>query len=159
MSIAAASVVALLFLIGLIGTVLPVLPGTLIAFSGVLVHKVWMGDASVSWGFVALCAVLAAASFVLDFACTWWGAKRYGATARGALGAVLGGIAGMILLTPLLGLLIGPFVGALLFELMDGRSRPDALRAGWGTVLGNIAALFAKMACTLGIIGGFVLLS
>lgn len=157
MSFLAGAVVALVFLLGLFGTLVPVLPGTLIAFLGVLVHKLWMGSASVSWSFVVFCGVIAAASLLFDWLFSWWGAKRYGASWKGALGAVLGGIVGIFIFTPIAGLILGPIIGAVLFELMDGRPQPEALRAGWGTLIGNLAAFAVKLVCTASIIGGFIL--
>ncbi|MFP4541977.1 MAG: DUF456 domain-containing protein [Opitutales bacterium] len=156
MSTLALSVVVLCFLLGLAGTVLPILPGTVIAFAGVLIHKLWMGADSVGWGFVAFCAVLGAASLVFDYVFTAWGARRYGASWKGALGAIVGGVVGIFIFTPLLGLILGPILGAVLFELMDGRTRRDAARAGFGTFIGGLAAFAVKLVCTLGIIGGFV---
>ena len=159
MSILAISLVLLFFLVGLAGTIVPVLPGTVIAFAGVLIHKLWMGPESVSWGFVGFCALLAVSTLVFDWLFTWWGAKRYGATWKGALGAVLGGLAGMLFVGPVFGLVLGPILGAIVFELIDGRSRPEALRAGWGTLVGGVAAFAVKLVCTLGIIGGFFVVS
>ena len=155
MSYLALSVVLLIFAVGILGTLIPVLPGTIVAFSGVFIHKLWMGVESVSWTFVAICALIAAASLLFDWLFTWWGAKRYGASAKGALGAIVGGILGIFLLSPLIGLIVGPIAGAILFELMDGRDRPEALRAGWGTFIGSVAAFGVKMVCTVCIIGGF----
>lgn len=146
----------LLFLLGFVGTVLPILPGTVIAFAGVLLHKLWMGTDSVSWTFVSISAALAAASLLFDYILTWWGARRFGASWVGALGAIIGGIAGIFLMTPILGLIVGPIAGAVLFELMNDRSYREAARAGWGTFLGGIAAFIIKLFCTAGIIGGFV---
>ena len=154
---AALTVTILIFLVGIITTVLPILPGTVITFGGVLVHKLWMGPDSVSWTFVLVCAGLAAASLAFDTLFAWWGAKRYGASWKGALGAIVGGILGIFLLTPIIGLIFGPIIGAVGFELLDGRTRQEAARAGWGTFLGTLAATAVKMLCTMGIIGGFII--
>ncbi len=155
MSYLALLTASILFLIGFAGTILPILPGTVIAFAGVLVHKLWMGQGSVSWNFVLICAVLAGASLLFDYIFTWWGARRFGASWKGAFGAIAGGIVGIFLLTPIVGLMVGPIAGAVLFELMDGRTSREAARAGWGTFLGGIAAFVVKLFCTVGIIGGF----
>ena len=121
-------VVSLFFLAGLIGSFVPVVPGSLLIWVGILVHKLWMGPESVSWSFVgwAACAVLLAQG--LDVLCTWWGARRFGASWRGALGAVLGGLVGVLTLG-LIGLVLGPVLGAITAELLSDRSLRDAGRA------------------------------
>lgn len=151
----AMTVVVLVFLVGFIGTLLPILPGTLIAFAGVLVHRLWMGPASVSWNFVGMAAGLAVFSMVVDFAASWWGAKRFGASTRGALGAVFGGVVGIFFGLP--GLLIGPLLGAFLFEMIERRPAGEAARAGVGTVVGGLLGLACKIMATIAIIGGFFL--
>ena len=149
-------VVSLFFLAGLIGSFAPVVPGSLLIWIGILVHKLWMGPESVSWSFVgwAACAVLLAQG--LDVLCTWWGARRFGASWRGALGAVLGGLVGMLTLG-LIGLVLGPVLGAITAELLSDRSLRDAGRAGLGTVVGGITAFVLKFGISCAIIVGFFL--
>lgn len=148
-------VVVSLFIIGFVGTALPVLPGTLIVFAGVVIHRLWLGEASVSWTFTAIAGALAAFSLVVDLVASWWGAKRFGAGMKGALGALLGGIVGLFFGLP--GLLLGPLIGAVAFELIERRPLREAARAGFGTLVGGILAFAAKMMCSLAIIGGFFL--
>lgn len=149
------ALVGLLFFLGLLGTALPILPGTLIAFAGVFVHQLWFAEESVGWTFVGIAGGLAAFSLLVDFAAGWWGAKRFGASRKGALGALLGGIAG-IFFGPV-GIIFGPFFGAIAFELIDQRPAHEAARAGFGTLIGGLIAFSAKMACTVAIIIGFFL--
>ncbi len=150
-----ATLIASLFIaIGILGCLLPVLPGTVIAFIGIALHKLLLGDASVSWGFVGLALAITIFSIVIDVWCTWWGARRFGASWKGALGAVLGGIAGLIFFS-LPGLIIGPVVGAILFELMDNRSGPEAVAAGVGTIVGGLVAFFLKFGMTAAMGVGF----
>ena len=150
----AALLVALFFLLALAGMILPVLPGTLLAFLGVLIHQVWVGDASVGWGFVGLAAGLVVLSMVVDYLATLWGARRFGASWQGAIGALVGGIVGAVFFS-LPGIILGPIVGAIVFEYIQQRNAAQALRAGWGTFLGGLIAFAAKLACTIGVIGGF----
>ncbi len=147
-------VVSLFFLAGLIGSFVPVIPGSLLIWIGILVHKLWMGPESVSWSFVgwAACAVLLAQA--LDLLCTWWGARRFGASWRGALGAVLGGVVGVLTLG-FIGLVLGPVVGAVIAELLSDRSLRDAGRAGLGTVVGGITAFVLKFGISCAIIVAF----
>jgi uncharacterized protein YqgC (DUF456 family) len=143
-----------LIALGLLGTLLPILPGTVIAFSGIVVHKLMLGEASVSWGFVAVAFGITLLTLVIDVWCTWWGARRFGASWKGALGAVLGGFFGLIFFN-LPGLIIGPVIGAVLFELLDNRSGEEAVRAGAGTVVGGLVAFVLKMGLTSGMVAAF----
>jgi len=152
----AAIVLALCFLLAVAGIVIPILPATLIAFAGVLIHQLWMGDASAGWTFVGIAAGLTVLSMVVDYVATVWGARRFGASWQGALGALLGGIVGAIFFN-IPGIILGPIVGAVLFEFIQHRNPRQAARAGWGTFLGGLVAFAAKLACTAGIIGGFYL--
>lgn len=149
------TVLAIIFVIGFFGTVIPVLPGTVITFAGVLIHRLWMGEASTSWTFVWIAAGLAVFSVVIDLVASWWGAKRFGASTRGAIGALFGGIVGIFFGLP--GLIIGPLIGAFAFELIERRPTAEAARAGFGTLIGGLLGLAFKMMCTVAIIGGFFL--
>jgi uncharacterized protein YqgC (DUF456 family) len=148
--ILASSLIAL----GLLGTLLPILPGTVIAFAGIVVHKLLLGEASVSWEFVAIAFGITLLTLVIDAWCTWWGARRFGASWKGAIGAVLGGLFGLIFFN-LPGLILGPIAGAVLFELLDNRSGPEAARAGAGTVVGAVVAFILKIGLTTGMAAGF----
>ena len=143
-----------LIALGLLGTLLPILPGTVIAFSGIAVHKLLLGEASVSWEFVAIALGITLLTLVIDAWCTWWGARRFGASWKGALGAVLGGLFGLLFFS-LPGLILGPIVGAVLFELLDNRPGHEAARAGAGTVVGALVGFVLKIGLTPGMVAGF----
>lgn len=103
-------------------------------------------------GTLAAAAVLALLTIVFDFFSSWLGAKKYGATWRGGIGAFVGAIAGPILCSPLggvagslLGLLVGPIVGAILGELLGRNTLRGSARAGWGTFVGAVAAMVVKL--------------
>jgi uncharacterized protein YqgC (DUF456 family) len=91
----------------------------------------------------------------LEFGAGYFGAKRFGATRWGTVGAVIGTIAGLFF--PFPGLLIGPVVGAIAGELIAGKRLVSAGRAGWGTVLGNLAGMIAKLVIALAMICWFLL--
>ena len=144
-----ATIVAMTLIIcGIIGTLLPILPGTVIAFTGIALHKLLLGDASVSWGFVAVALGVTVLTLVIDIWCTWWGARRFGATWLGAFGAVLGALVGLLFFN-LPGLILGPIAGAVFFELLANGTGSDAARAGFGTVVGSVLALVIKLTLTL----------
>ena len=86
--------------------------------------------------------VLTVVALVFDFLAGWFGANKFGATWRGAMGAVLGGIIGLFFGLP--GIIIGPFVGATLLELSGGREWKPAAKAGLGATLGLFAGIVGK---------------
>ncbi len=83
-----------------------------------------------------------------------WGARRYGAGQAGTWGAVIGALAGLFFLP--LGLLLGPFLGALIGELWAGRSLEDSVRAGWGGLLGTLGSIVVKFAVAVAMTIAFV---
>jgi uncharacterized protein YqgC (DUF456 family) len=150
-----ATIIASMFIgFGILGTFLPVLPGTVIAFTGIALHKLLLGEASVSWGFVAVALGITVVTVVIDVYFTWWGARRFGATWLGATGAVLGALIGFLFMN-LPGLIIGPFAGAVLFELLANRTGAEATRAGFGTIVGAVFAFAIKLGLTAGMGAAF----
>ena len=150
------SVTLFLMAVGLIGTVLPIFPGTLIILGAAILHRVMLGsDKSLGWPGLALLVLLTLASYAIDFAGSWFGARRFGATRWGTFGAVLGAIVGIFFGLP--GLLLGPVVGALAGEIISGMKLIDAGRAGWGALLGNLAALVGKLLIALAMVSWFLL--
>jgi len=146
---------SLLFLLGLGGSFLPILPGTIIAWAGVILHKLWMGEASVSWTFAGIATVLMLLSVIADFLATAWGAQRFGATWRGAGGAIFGGILALFIPPQIVTIIVFPFAGAILAEILGGSQARPALRAGTGTLVGALVAFVLKLIFTLAIIMGF----
>jgi len=144
---------ALLVALGLAGLLLPALPGAPLLFAG-LVAAAWAEDfAYVGWGWLTLLGLFAALTYVADFAATALGAKKFGASPRAVVGAALGGLAG-IFFGPL-GMLIGPFAGAVLAELSLRRDWRSAQRAGFGATLGLALGAVAKLALASAMLGLF----
>ena len=138
---------------GLAGSILPGLPGTPLVLLAAIAHKLYFGATGVAWWVMGLLAGLTALSLAVDYAASIYGAKRLGATWRGAGGAVVGGLIGIFFSLP--GLLLGPFVGALMFEMAGGRGFKDASRAGLGATLGLLAGTLGKLACCVAMMGLF----
>jgi uncharacterized protein YqgC (DUF456 family) len=150
------SITLILFAVGLIGAVLPVLPGTAVILFAAILHRLMLGaEKSVSWWILVLMLGLTLASYALDFAAGYFGAKRFGATKWGALGAVIGAVVGLFFGIP--GLFVGPIAGAVTLELVAGKRPLAAGRAGWGTLLGTIGGVLAKLVIALAMIGLFLL--
>ena len=144
-----------LMAVGLIGTVLPVVPGTTIILAAALLHQIMLGtERSLGWWNIAALGLLTLLSYALEFAAGYFGAKRFGATKWGAFGAMGGAIVGLFFSLP--GLIIGPVVGALAGELVAGKRLVSAGRAGWGTLLGNLAGMIGKLTIGLVMVSWFL---
>jgi len=134
----------LIVITGLIGTVVPVLPGVPIIFIG-LVLAAWSTDFQpVGWGTIGLLAALVVLSIIIDFLSAAFGAKRQGASPRAFWGATLGAIVGLFF--GLVGIVLGPFIGAVVAELSAGSSAQQAGRSGYGVWIGLILGTAAKLA-------------
>ena len=144
-----------LMAVGLIGTVLPVVPGTVIILAAALIHQIMLGtEKSLGWWNIAALVLLTLLSYAVEFAGSYFGAKRFGATKWGAFGAMLGAIVGLFF--PFPGLIIGPIVGAVVGELLAGKRLVSAGRAGWGTLLGNLAGMLGKLTIGLVMVSWFL---
>ncbi|HEY7001226.1 MAG TPA: DUF456 family protein [Candidatus Udaeobacter sp.] len=138
------SMAVILFAIGLIGTVLPVFPGTIIILAGALLHRMMLGPAkSIGWTTIAILVVLTLTAYALDFLSGYFGARYFGATKWGMFGALLGAIIGIFFGVP--GLFVGPVIGTVAGEFIAGKRTIDVGRAGWGSLLGNLAAMMGKL--------------
>jgi uncharacterized protein YqgC (DUF456 family) len=136
-------VAVLLVVAGVVGTVVPVLPGTLLVFGGLFVAA-WAQDfARVGIVGLSIIGVLMLLSFAVDFVASVMGAKRVGASPRALFGAALGGLVGLFFGIP--GLILGPFVGAFLGELWARGALAQAGKVGVGTWLGLVFAAIAKV--------------
>jgi len=145
-----------LFAVGLIGTVAPFLPGTTIILAAAIIHRIMLGpDKSIGWGVIGILAVLTVATYGLDFLSGYFGAKYFGATKWGTVGAIIGAIVGLFF--GIVGLLAGPVIGAVVGEFISGKKMIDAGRAGWGSLLGNVGGMVAKLLIALGMIVIFLM--
>ena len=134
----------ILFAVGLIGTVVPVIPGTTIILAAAIIHRIMVGpEKSIGWRAIVALILLTLASSVLDFVGSYFGAKYFGATKWGAFGAIIGAVIGLFF--DLIGLLVGPVIGAIAGEVISGKRMIDAGRAGWGIFLGNLGSMIGKL--------------
>ncbi len=145
----------LIMAIGLVGTVLPVIPGILLIYAGYLLYGFATGWEA--YGLIAIVgwSVVTALVLLLDVFAGAIGARKYGATRFGTWGSLIGGVIGA-LAAGFPGLILGPFVGATAGELLRGRSHREALRSGWGTFLGFMAGSVIKIAIGVVMIGTFI---
>jgi len=147
------SLTLLVMALGTISTILPALPGTPVLVLAVLAHKLYFGDKGAAWWIIGILALLMVLAVSLDYIATVCGAKKLGATWRGATGAIVGGVVGLFFSLP--GILLGPFVGAWLFEMIGGRGWKASSKAGLGATLGLFLGALGKLACCLAMMGLF----
>ena len=134
-----------LLVMGVAGAILPGLPSTPLVLLAAIGHKIYFGANGVGRLVMTLLVGFTLLSLVMDYIATFCGAKKLGATWRGAAGAIVGGLIGMFFNLP--GILLGPFIGALTFELLGGRKLKDATKAGAGATIGLFAGVVGKLAC------------
>jgi uncharacterized protein YqgC (DUF456 family) len=145
----------LLMLIGLVGTVVPLLPGTTIILAAAIGHHFLLPGHSVGWWTIVGLTVLTVLSYVVDFVSGAMGAKYFGATRWGALGGIIGAIVGVFF--GLIGIFVGPLIGVLVGELLGGKGVLPAGKSTWGTLLGTTAGVVAKLGIAVVMIGWFLL--
>ncbi|MCP2015549.1 uncharacterized protein YqgC (DUF456 family) [Deinococcus sp. HSC-46F16] len=132
------------WVVGMVGTFVPALPATLIIFAGTVAatfidgFQVWP-----DLPFLLTFAVITFLISMIDNFASAWGARRYGGSKQAGWGALVGGLVGIFI--PF-GLIVGPLAGALAAELLIVRKpAPDAIRAAWGTLLGLLTGIAAKL--------------
>lgn len=145
---------ALLILVGLLGTVLPALPGVALIFLGIWLGA-WIDDYQrVSGLTVVLLAGLTLLAWALDYVAALLGARGAGASRQALIGAALGTVAGLFM--GLVGVLFMPFVGAVAGEYLARGSHRDSLKVGLATWLGLMAGLAAKVVIAFMMVGIFL---
>jgi uncharacterized protein YqgC (DUF456 family) len=145
-----------LFAVGLIGTIAPVLPGTTIILAAAVIHRIMLGpEKSIGWRTINVLVLLTLATYAIDILGGYFGAKYFGATKWGTFGAILGALVGLFF--GILGLFVGPVIGAIAGEFIAGKRMINAGRAGWGSLLGNLGAMLGKLVIALAMITIFFL--
>jgi uncharacterized protein YqgC (DUF456 family) len=140
---------------GLAGTIIPALPGVPLVFAGLLLAA-WAGDfIQVGWTTVGILGALTALAWLVDFLAAAMGAKQLGASQRAFWGAAFGAFIGMFFGLP--GIILGPFVGAVVAEVSAGRTVQQASRAGYGAWIGVVLGTAAKLAIAFLMVGIFIL--
>lgn len=141
----------LVVLAGLAGTIVPALPGIPLIFLGLFIVA-WIQDFTVvGWTAVGILAALTAIGWLVDLLAGAVGARYLGASKRSFWGAMIGAIVGMFFGLP--GIILGPFIGAVLGELSGGRDVIHSSRVGVGTWLGMVVATAVKLAIAFLMIG------
>ncbi|HYF41177.1 MAG TPA: DUF456 domain-containing protein [Ramlibacter sp.] len=142
-----------LILLGIAGTVLPALPGTLFVLLGIFLGA-WIDDFTrVGWVTLTVVTVLAVIAWALDYLSAVLGARRVGASRYAVIGAAVGTVVGIFM--GFIGVLFMPLVGAALGELMARRDHGQAMKVGVATWLGLMVGMLAKVVLAFIMVGIF----
>ena len=147
-------VAVLMIVVGVVGTVMPALPGAVLVLGGIALAAWIDGFAKISGWTVGAAAMLTALAFVTDYVAAAMGAKKAGASMLAIVGAAIGTVAGVF--TGFVGLLFMPLAGAALGELIAQRDLRRAGKVGVATWLGLLIGTAVKVAIVFAMVGMFI---
>jgi uncharacterized protein YqgC (DUF456 family) len=131
----------LLTMLGMAGSFLPIIPGPLTSWFGLLsLHNT--SKVEQDWYLLGWTLAVALIVMALDYLIPIWGTKAFGGTKAGAIGATVGLVVGLFF--PPFGIIFGPFIGALAGELSKNADRKTALKAALGSFLGFLSGVLLK---------------
>ena len=137
-------VAGVLMVVGIIGCIVPGLPGTPIAYAGL-----WIAQATdrvdFSWQTLLIWGIVTLVVSALDYVVPAWGTKQFGGTKWGVWGSTIGVFAGLFF--GAVGVIVGPLAGAIIGELIGGKKVGEALKAGWGSFIGIFFGTVIKLIC------------
>lgn len=138
----------ILFILGVAGTVLPALPGPILVFGGMLIYGIMTDFANLGLSFFVAQMLVLGIIFAADYLSSAIGTKLSGGSKQAALGAIIGTIIAIIIIGPL-GLIVGPFLGAVTVELIRGIKPGQAFRIGLGTLIGTLGGTLFKLSAVV----------
>ncbi len=136
---------AICVIIGLLGSVIPILPGSPISYVGLLLLLLVDGCTYTPTFMLIMLAVVVIKQ-VLDYYIPIWGIKKYGGSKYGQWGGVLGLLLGLFFMP--WGLILGPFVGAVVAEMLAGKTHEESIKAGFGSFVGTLLTVVLSMVLT-----------
>lgn len=139
---------------GIIGSFLPVIPGPITSWFG-LVCIYLTSSIEINYWVLTITFIIAIGIFILDYFIPAMGAKRFGGSKYGVIGTTIGLILGLIFFPPF-GIIIGPFLGALIGELLFGKQTNAAVKAAFGSLLGLLSSVFLKFIVAIIYAGIFI---
>ncbi|AGL01540.1 DUF456 domain-containing protein [Desulfoscipio gibsoniae] len=154
MQVLAMILAVLFFIVGLAGSVLPVIPGAILIWLGMLIYGILTQFETLGTVFFIGQAMAAALVYVTDYLAGAYGVKRYSGSKYAVYGCVIGTLLGIIILGPA-GIIFGPFAGAVAGELLNQKPLNSALRIGVGTLVGLMGGVIIKLAIQIAMIVWF----
>ncbi|MRI64046.1 DUF456 domain-containing protein [Ornithobacterium rhinotracheale] len=144
----------MLMFFGVLGTLLPVLPGISLSMIGLLILKFTSYYTVIGWGAIAIFAVLYLGLALLEYLLPVYATKKYGGTRYGIIGLVIGTIVGVVFAPfGFVSLLIMPFLGAFAGEYIYNQNEQNAMRAAWGAFVGFLLNIGLCFVFSLAILG------
>ena len=139
---------------GIVGCVLPALPGPPIAYLGLVFLKL-SSLGNFHWIWLLAFGILTVIVFALDYIVPAMGTKKFGGTKAGVWGSTVGLLVGIVFFAPW-GIILGPFIGAFLFELIGGMKMEGALKSAWGSFVGFLLGTGLKLIVCFIMAGFFI---
>lgn len=136
----------LLILAGIIGCIIPGVPGPPIAYMALLIQNL-KDENPFTTKFLIIWLIITISVSILDYLVPAIGTKKFGGTKRGVWGSIIGLFIGIFFFPPI-GLIIGPFLGAFIGELTGGKETDIALKAGFGSFIGFLFGVTLKLVVT-----------
>lgn len=136
------SIGIVLVILGIIGSILPILPGPPLSLVALLLLQ-FREEQAFTWKFIIIWAVITIVVTLLDFVIPSVGTKKYGGSKQGVWGCFIGLVAGLFF--PPIGLIVGPFVGALVGEVLSGKDFHGALKPALGSFIGFLVGTVLKL--------------
>ena len=145
----------LFILLGVIGSFVPILPGPITGWVGLLILHLTK-KVSIDWTFLGITLGVAVIITIIDYIIPAMGTKKFGGTRYGVIGTMVGLILGLFFFPPL-GIIIGPFVGAFIGEMInDSKDSGKALKAAFGSFIGFLTSTFLKFIAAVVFAGFYV---
>ncbi|MBP2002062.1 uncharacterized protein YqgC (DUF456 family) [Paenibacillus shirakamiensis] len=137
-------IIIALFVVGIAGAVVPILPGVVAIYAAFFVYGWFFTFAHFGWIFWTLQSLIVIVLLAADYAVGAWGVKRFGGSKASVWLSTIGAIIGPFVI-PAFGLIIGPFVGAVIGELVTGSSLEKSVKVGFGSVVGLFSSMVVKI--------------
>lgn len=134
----------ILIVLGLVGSVVPAIPGPFLSFIGLVLLFVSKGSGVVSVGMLVFFGISMLILTALNYLIPILGAKYSGASKKGQWGSVIGALLGVVFFPPL-GIFIGAMVGAVIGEMQAGKKLNEAMKAGVGVITGSVMAIVLQV--------------
>lgn len=147
MDILLITISVLLLLIGILGSIVPILPGPPIAFCGLVLVQ-FSSKHPFSVEFLIIFGVLAIVSAIIDNVLPVYATKKFNGSKKGIWGSAIGLVIGLFFFPPF-GIIIGPMFGAFVGEIIDGKTTNNAIRPAFGSFIGFLSSIFLRFALSI----------
>lgn len=144
MSTAVLVICIMVMLAGIAGTAIPIIPGVPLVFIAIFAYGYYEGFQNVNSTYLLIMGALTFISVLADYLSSYLGARHFGSSKKGQIGAIIGAVLGIFVLPPA-GILAGPFIGAVIGEIIDGKEGLRAMYTGLGAAIGVFSGILIKL--------------